>query len=172
MAPEGMFSMRAAIYLDDLTDEEGALNVIAGSHHALFSQQLAEMDLRSLAEPRAVPGRVALRNRPGDVVFMNHKVYHSALSARAGRRALHINCVQNPERSNAEHMDWLNNFLEGETNGWGRFYSDRLLATASPRRRMALEGALELGFGNTGGAGRGGGAGLLWPNWSPVTAKL
>ena len=104
MAPEGMFSMRAAIYLDDLTDEEGALNVIAGSHHALFSQQLAEMDLRSMAEPRAVPGRVALRNRPGDVVFMNHKVYHSALSARPGRRALHINCVQNPERSNAEHM--------------------------------------------------------------------
>ena len=96
--------MRAAIYLDDLTDEEGALNVIAGSHHALFSQQLAEMDLRSMAEPRAVPGRVALRNRPGDVVFMNHKVYHSALSARPGRRALHINCVQNPERSNAEHM--------------------------------------------------------------------
>ena len=104
MAPEGMFSMRAAIYLDDLTDEEGCLNVIAGSHHALFSQQLAEMDLRSMAEPRAVPGRVALRNRPGDVVFMNHKVYHSALSARPGRRALHINCVQNPERSNAEHM--------------------------------------------------------------------
>ena len=37
-----------------------------------------------------------------------------------------------------------------ETKGWGRFYSDRLISTAGPRRQKMLERAIELGFGNTG----------------------
>lgn len=41
-------------------------------------------------------------------------------------------------------------FLAGETKGWGRFYSDRLIETAGPRRRKMLARAIELGFGNTG----------------------
>ena len=172
MAPEGMFSMRAAIYLDELSDTDGCLNVIAGSHHASFSAKLATMDLRNMEYPRSIPGRVALKNRPGDVLFMNHKLYHAALSARTGRRALHINCVQRPEQRNSEHMEWLVQFLRGETNGWGRFYSDRLLATASPRRQSALDGAIELGFGITGTEGRGGGGGFLWANWPRGTSRL
>ena len=68
-------------------------------------------------------------------------------------------------------MEWLMGFLEGETKGWGRFYSDRLLATASPRRRMALDAAIALGFGVTGGEGNGGGGGSLWPDWGG-TPKL
>ena len=41
-------------------------------------------------------------------------------------------------------------FLAGETKGWGRFYSDRLISTAGPRRQKMMERAIELGFGNTG----------------------
>ena len=82
---------------------------------------------------------------------MNHKTYHSAFGDKRGQRAIHINCVQNatPER-NQEHFDWLLGFFERETDAWGRFYSDRLVATAGPRRRKMLDRMIELGFGTTG----------------------
>ena len=41
-------------------------------------------------------------------------------------------------------------FLRGETNHWGRFYSENLLRTATPRRQKMMDRAIELGFGNTG----------------------
>ena len=82
---------------------------------------------------------------------MNHKTYPAALSDKPGRRAIHINCVPNttPEKDQ-EHFDWLIGFLTGETKGWERFYSDRLISTAGPRRQRMMERAIELGFGNTG----------------------
>ena len=149
-APEGFLSMRAAIYLDRLGPDDGCLSVIPGSHFKGFREALAAID-RMGVRPEDVPGRHPLCNEPGDVIFMNHKTHHAALSDKPGRRAIHINCVQNttPEK-NREHFDWLMKFLEGETKGWGRFYSDRLIATAGPRRRRMLDRACELGFGTTG----------------------
>lgn len=148
MAPEGLFSMRAAIYLDRLGPEEGCLNVVPGSHFKEFGAALkASLGIA----PEEVPGRFPLVNEPGDVIFMNHKVYHSALGERWGRRAIHINCTQNtsPEKDQT-HFDWLMKFLAGETRGWGRFYSNRLISTAGPRRMKMMGRAIELGFGNTG----------------------
>ena len=51
---------------------------------------------------------------------MNHKVYHAALTDKPGRRAIHVNCVQNttPER-NREHFDWLIGVLEQSTRAQG-----------------------------------------------------
>ena len=149
--PEGFFSMRAAVYLDPLGPEEGCLNVIPGSHFTEFREALVENMGEIGVRPEAIPCRYPLCNQPGDVLFMNHKTFHSSLSDKPGRRAIHINCVQNTTREkNQEHFDWLVGFLGGETKGWGRFYSDRLIDTAGPRRRKMLEGAIELGFGNTG----------------------
>ena len=149
-APEGFLTMRAAIYLDTLGPDDGCLSVISGSHFKGFREALKKID-RMGVRPEDVPGRYPLCNEPGDVIFMNHKTYHAALSDKPGRRAIHINCAQNttPEKSQ-EHFDWLIGFLQGETKGWGRFYSDRLIATAGPRRKRMLERACELGFGTTG----------------------
>ena len=150
-APEGLFSMRAAIYLDRLGPDEGCLSVIPGSHRLEFREgvetAMAELNL----EPGSVPGRYPAVNEPGDVLFMNHKLFHSAIGERPWRRAIHINCVQNasPE-NNREHFDWLCKFLQGETEGWGRFYSERLIAAAGPRLRKTLDRVIDLGFGNTG----------------------
>ncbi len=151
LAPEGLFSMRAAIYLDSLGPEEGCLNVLPGTHFTAFGEAMKETIEQLGVEFKDMPGRYPLRNEPGDVIFMNHKVYHSALSDRPGRRAIHINCVQNTtsEKSH-EQFDWLIKFLTGETKGWGRFYSDYLIATAGPRRRKMMARAIELGFGNKG----------------------
>ena len=101
--------------------------------------------------PGDVPGLYPLTNEPGDVIFMNHKMLHSALGDEPGRRAIHINCVQNttPEK-NQTHFDWLVGFLEGETKRGGLFYSDRLISTAGARRQKMMGRTIELGFGNSG----------------------
>ena len=151
VAPDGLFSMRAAIYLDPLGPNNGCLNVIPGSHYSEFREALGKTlkDIDARAED--IPGRHAICTDPGDVIFMNHKVFHAALNDNSGRRAIHINCSQNttPER-NKIHFDWLARFLEGENRQWGRFYSDRLISTAGPRRQKMLSRAIELGFGNKG----------------------
>ena len=161
-APEGFFSMRAAIYLDRLQPGDGCLDVIPGSHFKDFGDALTDAREREddgfgdrLTDmgvlPEEVPGRYALRNEPGDVIFMNHKMYHSALTDRSGRRAIHVNCVQNttPEK-NREHCDWLIRTLDISTRQEGRLYSDRLIETAGPRRRRMMARAIELGYGNVG----------------------
>jgi hypothetical protein len=151
VAPEGMFSMRAAIYLDPLGADDGCLSVVPGSHFKELHVALKENIDKVGVSPDDVPGRYPIVNEPGDVLFMNHKVYHSALGNPSWRRAVHINCVQNagPDASQ-EHRDWLNRFLTNETKAWGRFYSDRMIQTAGPRRKKMMERAIELGFGTTG----------------------
>ena len=150
-APDGLTTMRAAIYLDPLGPEDGCLNVIPGSHCREFREHLVANKENLGITPEDLTGRYPLVNEPGDVLFMNHKVHHAALSDRPGRRAIHINVAENttPEE-NREHFDWLVKFLESETKGWGRFYSDRLIRTAGPRRRAMLDRVMALGFGNTG----------------------
>ena len=103
VAREGYFTMRAAIYLDQLGPEDGCLSVIPGSHFTQFRDALGiDADLRSIKSisklgtpAEAVAGRFDLVNEPGDVLFMNHKLYHAALSPNPGRRAIHINATQN-----------------------------------------------------------------------------
>lgn len=150
-APEGLFSMRAAIYLDPLGPEDGCLTVIPGSHCREFRDHIVNNKGQLGAAPEELPGQYPLVNEPGDVLFMNHKIQHAALSDKPWRRAIHINAVQNatPEH-NQEHYDWLMAFLAGETKAWGRFYSERLIRTASPRRKKMLDRAIVLGFGDTG----------------------
>ena len=150
-APEGLSSMRAALYLDPLGPEDGCLTVIPGSHCREFRDRIVNNKGLLGTEPEEMPGQYALVNEPGDVLFMNHKVQHAALSDKPWRRAIHINAVQNatPEK-NQEHYDWLMAFFASETKAWGRFYSERLIRTASPRRKRILDRAIRMGFGNTG----------------------
>ena len=150
-APDGFLGMRAAIYLDTLGPDDGCLNVIPGSHFIEFREALNKAIGELGVSPENVPGKYPLSNEPGDVIFMNYKTYHSALSDKPGRRAIHINCVESTTaEKNQEHFDWLVGFLEGETRGWGRFYSDRLIKTSGPRRKKMLQRAIELGFGSKG----------------------
>ena len=150
-APDGFFSMRAAIYLDTLGPDDGCLNVIPGSHFTEFREALMETIGELGVGPKDVPGLYPLTNEPGDVIFMNHKMVHSALGGEAGRRAIHINCVQNTTREkDQKHFDWLVDFVEPQATAYGPLHSDRMVATAGPRRRKMLQGMVELGFGTTG----------------------
>ena len=101
-------------------------------------------------DPAHIPGVTPLVTRPSDVLFMNHKLFHAALSARRGRGAIHINCAQNTTRErNAEHFEWLVGFLGGQSRGH-RFYSDRRIRTVGMRRRKMLARTFELGYSNIG----------------------
>ena len=151
VAPEGFFTMRAALYLDFLGPADGCLSVIPGSHNTAFREALRGTINDLGFTPKDIPGRYSIANEPGDVVFMNHKVYHASLSDNPGRRAIHINCSQytTPELNRA-HFEWLHRFLTNEPRRWGRFYSERLIETAGPRRKKMLDRAITLGFGDTG----------------------
>ena len=149
--PEGFFSMKVAIYLDPLGPDDGCLSVIPGSHFKEYRDALRERINNTGLQSEEIPGHYRICTNPGDVIFMNHKTFHAAISGNAGRRVIYFNVVQNttPERDR-EHYDWLMSFLEGETKHWGRFYSDRLIHSAGPRRKKMMQRAIELGFGNTG----------------------
>lgn len=104
--------MRAAIYLDPLRPEDGCLNVIPGGHFKEYRETLSE-NLDTLGvRPENLPGRYPLPNDPGDVIFMNLKLFHAALSENPGRRVIQITCFPNttPEQ-NQTHFDWLIGYL-------------------------------------------------------------
>ena len=149
--PEGFFSMKVAIYLDPLGPDDGCLSVIPGSHFKEYRDALRETIGSVGVKPEEIPGHYRICTEPGDAIFMNHKTHHAALSDNPGRRVIYFNAVQNTTaEKNQEHFDWLMNFLRGEMNHWGRFYSENLLRTATPRRQKMMDRAIELGFGNTG----------------------
>ena len=98
VAEGDFFTMRAHLYLDKLGPEDGCLSVIPGSHFAPYREALTQdngMGVRASGrmgvKPGQMPGRYDLINEPGDVVFLNHKTHHSALSGRAERRCVHMN---------------------------------------------------------------------------------
>lgn len=154
VAPEGFFSMRAALYLDSLGPEDGCLTVIPGSHFKEFRDALVNtvgnfQHANQLGIDAAdLPGTYPLVNEPGDVIFMNHKLYHASLNPNPGRRILRITCVQNttPEK-NQEHYEWMVQYLNGITEGHGVIYSDRLLEEGGPRCQEMMARGLEIGFG-------------------------
>ena len=154
VAPEGFFSMRAALYLDTLGPEDGCLTVIPGSHFKEFRDALVNtvgnfQHANQLGIDAAdLPGTYPLVNEPGDVIFMNHKLYHASLNPNPGRRILRITCVQNttPEK-NQEHYEWMVQYLNGITEGHGVIYSDRLLEEGGPRCQEMMARGLEIGFG-------------------------
>ena len=149
--PEGFFSMKVAIYLDPLGPDDGCLSVIPGSHFKEYRDALRETIGSVGVKPEEITGHYRICTKPGDVIFMNHKTHHAALSDNPGRRVIYFNAVQNTTaEKNQEHFDWLMDFLRGETNHWGRFYSENLLHTATPRQQKMMDRAIELGFGNTG----------------------
>lgn len=154
VAPEGFFSMRAALYLDPLGPEDGCLTVIPGSHFKEFRDALVntvgnfQHSNQLGLNASELPGQYPLVNEPGDVIFMNHKLYHASLKPRPGRRILRVTCVQNttPEK-NREHYDWLVQYLNGITEGHGIIYSDGLLANGGPRCQELMARGMKIGFG-------------------------
>jgi hypothetical protein len=81
--------LTARLHLDDVTEENGPLKVLPGSHRTNKVMNIDETEARHILV------------RPGDVLLMRPLLAHSSQSSRAGttrhRRILHLEFAASPE---------------------------------------------------------------------------
>ena len=137
------YTIKAAIYLDELEADSGSLNVIPGSHFPAYGQALLdecgyrEGGIRPrlhLADP---PGAIAVATRPGDVVLFDTRIWHSARGRKDGRRTAFISYVPDPGDS-PRRREQVRALIRPFP------YTDHLIETAGPRRRAMVSRLREL----------------------------
>ena len=148
----GMFSLKLAIYVDEMLPGEGCLRVIPGSHlaahplrRAVAALQLAvERDSAQAAGLAAAhPVAVDIPTRPGDAVAFNHDIYHGSFGGGPRRRMFTMNCTRKARTA----ADWttLARYVREHTPGaydvhtGGGMYHPLMLSTAGVRRWRYLE---------------------------------
>jgi hypothetical protein len=102
---EGAESIRASIYLESTSEEQGALTVIAGSHHHSFSRRIFDAygtfdgpGFRLRLPASGAPGAVSLDTEPGDVILWYTRLWHAARKRRDGapRRGIFLTYLPDP----------------------------------------------------------------------------
>jgi Phytanoyl-CoA dioxygenase (PhyH) len=136
---------KLAFYLDPVTANSGALQVVPGSHR--YGDRFAEdlqATLRLSRDKLGIRGdqvpATALESNPGDVVVFNQNTKHSAWGGSNRRRMFTINCT-------AHYADDEISLLRNEVAAFARFwvnsvYGDAMLNTASPARLRHLQQGL------------------------------
>lgn len=150
-------TLKAAIYLDEQTDEQGSLNLIPGTHLPEFSGTLfracGEYDRgrpRLRLDPCAVPGAVSVHTCPGDIVLWDNRLWHSAFRRRDGRprRALFIGFTPDP----GEDVLAVNNLrltvAQHVNEAMPLVYPKALSVDDNPARLRMVERLEELGVEN------------------------
>jgi hypothetical protein len=138
--PQAPF-FKAAIYLDPLTCDTGALRVIPGSHRLGDSFALRARAANRCAEelgitPAEVPC-VALESEPGDVVIFNHNLIHGSCGGSDRRRMFAINFA--PHAETPAQIGALEGYMAFHLAPWGeRAHGELMRATATPRRLRHL----------------------------------
>ena len=139
------FQIKVAIYLDELDADSGSLNVIPGSHFPEFGQALLdgsgykEEGVRPRLHLEQPPGAVSVVSRPGDVVFFDTRVWHSAFHREGGRRTAFLQYVPDPGDS-AMRQAQVRECIKSLP------YPDHLIETAGPRRTEMVARMQELGI--------------------------
>ena len=119
------YGLKAAIYLEPLTKETGALRVIPGSHLSPYHENLASLHYQipgrfehllensrfpqfGLAPPD-VPS-YGIDSKPSDIILFNHQIWHASFGGRMGRRMITWDYKSKPE---AKHeLEYAKEFLE------------------------------------------------------------
>ena len=101
-----VWTAKAAVYLDEAHEDDGALNAIPGTHIPEFNAAIMRSwgrfkgggSPRLWLEPKEVPGAVSVQTRPGDVVLFQTNLWHSAWRRVDGqpRRNLFIQYFRDP----------------------------------------------------------------------------
>lgn len=76
-------TMACLVYLDDVTELEGALGVLPGSH-------IRRLTAKRASEESAAGGEVLLYPSRGDLVIMHGNLWHRVVAARRGRGARRV----------------------------------------------------------------------------------
>ena len=154
---EDFLAIKAVMYLDDLSSGPGSLQIIPTSHRRGVREALqlvlridhgqnpiwADGLIAAGLPPTEVPGAVATRTRPGDIIFFNEKCFHSSWSGNVGRRYLGMNFVDRP--TEPWHAQWLAYYSGQAFEGpHPPRYPDELLATTKPHLRRLIDYMIEL----------------------------
>ena len=151
--------LKVAMYLDDLSEQPGCLQIIPGSHVEGFGQVLRRtlrpQDKPIWADgltpagigPIEVPGAVALRTRPGDIIFFDQECFHCSWGGQRGRRILAMTFAQRPTAN--WHVQWLVEHATSEVKSSafaGSLYPRHLTATRRPELRSMIQFLTDKGF--------------------------
>ena len=137
--------VKVAFYLDPVGRDSGCLRVIPGSHRIddQFGDQIQEgvgdSAQRWGVEGSQVPA-LSLETVPGDVVIFIHNLKHASFGGGT-RRMFTINCCQ---RASRENLHMLKQCISDHAKyGLDRMYSDIMVETAGPARRVHLQQVLD-----------------------------
>ena len=141
--------VKVIMYLDDLSEGPGSLSIMAGSHRKCCREALQDVlrvnDQPIWADgvtaagiaPGTVPGAVATRTRPGDIVFFNQRAFHSSWGGKLGRRYLGMSFGRKP--TEPWHGQWIRYHYEQNVKRHNApLYPEALLKTDNPRLRRLI----------------------------------
>ena len=98
-------SIKVTYYLDEMTEEQGAIRLLPGTHHRHWNETLfATCGYWDKGRPRlkldsdSIPGVVVVHTVPGDVLIWDNRLWHAAPQRLDGRtrRALFLNYYPDP----------------------------------------------------------------------------
>jgi len=147
--------IKVSLYLDVLTKECGAFRLLPGSHIPSRSMQLMKefgvwTDNRPRIHPdipRPLSGEVVVETEPGDVVFWDNRIWHSAPRRLdgLGRRAIFVNYIRDPRDDKSAARDLRDDVADTLRNRTRQFIYPRQMATEVnwPRQRT-IQRLLEL----------------------------
>ena len=100
--------LKVNLYLDPITEENGCLRVIPGSHRMPLHQEIEPDSMhqrRGLpVRPFEVPGpnmpSVSLESNPGDAIFFSQSIWHAIFNGWAGRRYIALKFAARPQTEN------------------------------------------------------------------------
>ena len=88
-------------YLEPLGGEDGALQVLPGSHHPEFREALGRLGIDGMADP-AMPAHV-VTTEPGDLILLDEHLFHASFGGQL-RRQWRVDFVKAPESAGEEEL--------------------------------------------------------------------
>ena len=139
--------------------DTGCLTVSPGSHRLPLHAALDPLRQLRHSQAETAFGAVGrdipcypLESEPGDVVFFNQNLWHSAFGGRTGRRMFTMNFGAQPSRE--KDIEFLKRIYQGnlkhvenmQDTQSARVYEDAFLYSDSPRIKGMVAKLVELGF--------------------------
>lgn len=151
-------TLKIALYLDEMDEDSGSLNVIPGSHHPEFSATLFQSCgcWEKGSRPRLrldkgnIPGAISLHTKPRDIVLWNNNIWHSAFKRKDGlpRRTLFIGYTPDPGNDLLEILELRKKVKNHLIEDYPYMYSEEMIRNATPARKKMIARLEELGIEN------------------------
>jgi hypothetical protein len=149
-------TVKVTTYLDEMTAEQGSLNLLPGTHLPASSKNLFESlgyfdrsRPRLRIPPDEVPGVFSVHTMPGDVAIWDTRLWHSAFKRKDGkaRRALFFSFV--PDLSeDVFQEEFVRQCVKDHRKEDTPFYGPNLVTCGAPAIQQMVERLAELGVEN------------------------